>query len=195
VLHSRARAFQQNIEPIVSKPSDRLLKKTCSASVLRWRRHAFALNSPKLGGDQRGRHPLFQRPPHLAARFLAAALGIAAASGCSATPVGDATATLLHGDALYAQGKYHEAFVTYGAALKALQGKDQLLSIEAGRRAGRAFCMDQFAGARRDLAAGDRPMALLQIATALSDPACAEFKDEVRWAREQQRAYESKKPQ
>ena len=119
----------------------------------------------------------------LPAALVAATL--LALSGCAGLDASPASG-MERGDALYAAAKYREAFDAYGAVAKAANGKDDALAIEAMSRAGKAFCMSQFAEARSELAAGNRPFALMQITTALSDPACNEFPDEVKWAREQQ---------
>jgi hypothetical protein len=120
-----------------------------------------------------------------AASLLAMCAGLFACAGIHDDRDADTVSLMRRGDALYAAGKYAEAFDTFHAAAKAVDGKDDELYIKAGTRAADAFCMSQFAGARADLAAGDPQLALLRIDTALSDSACLRFADEVKWAREQ----------
>jgi hypothetical protein len=120
-----------------------------------------------------------------AASLLATCAGLIACAGIHGDRVADTLLLIRSGDALYAAGKYREAYDTFYAAAKAVDGKDDDLYIKAGTRAADAFCMTQFAGARADVAAGDPQLALLQIDTALADSACLGFADEVKWAREQ----------
>jgi tetratricopeptide (TPR) repeat protein len=120
-----------------------------------------------------------------AATLLAMCAGLFACAGIHDDRDADTVSLIGRGDALYAEGKYSEAYDAFNAAAKTVDGKDDELYIKAGTRAADAFCMSQFAGARADLAAGDLQLALLRIDTALADSACLAFADEVKWAREQ----------
>lgn len=129
-----------------------------------------------------------RKPLYAAATITAAALSLAAYAGAAASAsITAALSTMQRGDTLYGEGRYRDAFDRYGAAMKGFEGNDPALYAEAARRAGRAFCKGQFAEARQSLATGDRQFALLQIETALSDPACREFAEDTAWAREQKR--------
>lgn len=120
-------------------------------------------------------------------RTLAIVL-LALAAACATTESSEFEALMQRGEAQYAAGQYQQAFDTFNAAAKTVQGKDDARFIEAAEHSSDAFCMLNFANGRRDLAAGDTLLAFMSIDTALGSPECRKFTDEVKWASEQRAA-------
>lgn len=118
---------------------------------------------------------------------IAGAMVATACVGTHEPSFADGTSSLQRGDAQFAQGKYREAFDSYNAAATALDGKDARLFGEAVTRSAKAFCLLQFTRARDDLAQGNLPLAFMEIDTALLEPACGQFPEEIQWAQEQRR--------
>lgn len=121
-------------------------------------------------------------------RRAAAGLILPLLCACASMGDGDFDTLMQRGEAQYAAGQYTQAFHTYDAAAKIVDGRDDVRFIRAAERSGDAFCMMNFSNARRDIAAGDRVLASMSIATALGSPECGKFTDEVNWAREQSAA-------